>query len=111
MRKLTSLDTLIGDEFSCDYKGRVYTVTWVTHNAVVQKVARSLSTFVKQTTNTCYIDLFTMSDSSDDLFSDSDWELGISGLIPQTHGNSDSVLPEDNVIEQQVQFYLSKTVP
>ena len=52
-----------------------------------------------------------MSDSSDDLFSDSDWELGISGLIPQTHGNSDSVLPEDNVIEQQVQFYLSKTVP
>ena len=44
-----------------------------------------------------------MSDSSDDLFSDSDWELGISGLISQTHGNSDSVLPEDNVIEQQVQ--------
>ena len=52
-----------------------------------------------------------MSDSSDDLFSDSDWELGISGLISQTHGNSDSVLPEDNVIEQQVQFYLSNTVP
>ena len=52
-----------------------------------------------------------MSDSSDDLFSDSDWELGISGLISQTHGNSDSVLSKYNVIEQQVQFYLSNTFP